>query len=202
MVKVRIYVEGGGDQNSTLTHCRRGFSKLFEKVVPQHRRPRIIACGGRQRAYDMFKYALSSHPDEHIILLVDSEDQVGVAFGEVWNYLQSRDNWDKPAGASNENAHLMVQCMEAWLLVDREALSRYYGNNFKNDKIPQWPNLEEVNKESIFSALKSATQNTNKGEYHKTRHAFDLLGEIDIRKLSNYPYAKRFFDCLITQANS
>jgi hypothetical protein len=31
MVKIHIYVEGGGDQNMTLTKCRRGFSKFFSR---------------------------------------------------------------------------------------------------------------------------------------------------------------------------
>jgi len=60
VVTVRLYVEGGGDSKELKTHCRRGFRKFIEKAGLQGRMPRIVACGGRQRAYDSFATALAA----------------------------------------------------------------------------------------------------------------------------------------------
>ncbi len=50
--KRELYVEGGGDKKPSLaSECRRAFSKLFERDDITNK-PRVIACGGRQRAYD------------------------------------------------------------------------------------------------------------------------------------------------------
>ena len=58
-----LYVEGGGDRNPSLaSECRRAFSKLFEKAGIQ-RRPKVVACGGRQSAYDRFCTAHQSAED-------------------------------------------------------------------------------------------------------------------------------------------
>ena len=34
-------------------------------------------------------------------------------------------------GATDEQAHLMVQCMEAWFLADRETLAAVFGRGLK-----------------------------------------------------------------------
>lgn len=77
-MKVKIYVEGGGDHNKDLqTRCRRGFRRFFEKAGLDNRMPSVVACGGRSHAYDRFR---TSHeaagPDDFPILLVDSEAPV------------------------------------------------------------------------------------------------------------------------------
>jgi hypothetical protein len=57
-VTVKVYVEGGGDHNKTLdSECRRGFSEFFRKGGLAGRMPRVVACGGRQQAYDAFRTA-------------------------------------------------------------------------------------------------------------------------------------------------
>jgi hypothetical protein len=176
---VRIYVEGGGDQQATLTSCRQGFAEFFKKIVPAGRQPRIIACGGRRSAFDDFRTALTQYRDSFCILLVDSE--APVAPGVMpWTHLKTRDGWDRPDGATDDQACLMVQCMEAWFLADKAALATFYGQGFRANALPGQPDVEQVPKSDIFNALASATTATKtKGEYHRTRHGFMLLAHID-----------------------
>ncbi|MDI7268717.1 MAG: DUF4276 family protein [Myxococcota bacterium] len=203
MVAVRIYVEGGGDQRATLAECRRGFSEFFRKVVPG-RSPRVVPCGGRNAAFDRFRTALCDGGDATPLLLVDSEAPVApaavaaspasanaadtsrggqhadTAGRTAWDHLKRADGWERPAGASDEAAHLMVQCMEAWLLADRDALARFYGQGFHAGALPGQADVEAIAKQDVLGALAKATRGTKtKGEYHKTRHGFDLLALVD-----------------------
>jgi hypothetical protein len=137
-VNVKIYVEGGGDSKEQHARCREGFSKLIEKAGFRGRMPRIIAGGGRESTYDRFKTATAAGAQAaYPMLLVDSEDPVPEEetvpdSALAWVHLKSRDNWDRPAGVKNDQAQLMVTCMETWIMVDREALrTRPLGRAFE-----------------------------------------------------------------------
>lgn len=196
-MSVRIYVEGGF-QGKTKAACRQGFRLFLEKIV----RPgsfRVIACGSRAEAFDYFRLALSSYPGDFVILLVDSE---GAVTGSRWNHLRTRvgDGWHQPAGTTEDQVHLMVQVMESWFLADRDSLTAYYGQGFSVASLPGQPNIELIPKNDVFRALASASRHTTKGEYHKTKHAFDLLERLDptsVRTASTH--AARFFTVLTSQ---
>ncbi len=176
-MSVRIYVEGGGEQGSTKSDCRQSFRSFFGKLVPV-RSFRVIASGSRSDAFQDFCAALKRHPDDYIILLVDSEEAVTSA---PWQHLRNRqgDRWTYPAAASDDQAHLMVQAMESWFLADRSVLTDYYGQGFLAGSLPGQPNIELISKQDVLTALQHASKKTQKGEYHKTRHGFDLLERID-----------------------
>jgi hypothetical protein len=130
------------------------------------------------------------------MLLVDSEGAVTTG---VWDHLSSRsgDGWDKPLNASEDQAHLMVQCMEAWFLADKDLLRGFYGHHFRMRALPRQPNVELITKTNAEASLRQATRNTQKREYHKTRHAFALLALVDPAKVrAASPHAARFFDTL------
>ncbi len=76
MSENRIYVEGGGGSKELAVRCREGFRKLLENAGFTGRIPRIVACGGRDEAYDDFKNALASGKYARLALIVDSEDPV------------------------------------------------------------------------------------------------------------------------------
>ena len=82
-------------------------------------------------------------------------------------------------GIDTNLIHLMVQTMEAWIVADANAVSGYYGQGFNAGALPRRPNLEEVSKADVERSLKRATAGTQKGRYHKIRHASDLLQRID-----------------------
>lgn len=175
-MSVRIYVEGGY-QGSTKSNCRQAFRALFEKVVPVGSF-KVIACGDRGSTFQDFCLALRKHTDDYVLLLVDSEEAVTVA---AWQHLQNRegDRWQRPAGSDDDQAHLMVQAVEAWFLADKGMLSEYYGKGFLAGSLPRQSNVELIAKRDVFASLEHATRRTQKGEYHKTKHGFDLLERIN-----------------------
>lgn len=194
-MNVKVYVEGGGDTNALKTRCRQGFSEFFRKAGLEGRMPRIVASGGRQQTFDDFCTALKkSGVDDFIILLVDSEAPVAAGTGS-WSHLKARDNWNKPAAATDENAHLMVQCMEAWFLADKDTLAAFFGGGFNRNALPSRTDVENISKHDLFNGLKNATRHCNKkGEYGKGKHSFDILAQIDISKVTA---ASPFAQCLV-----
>ncbi len=205
LVKTIIYVEGGGDTKVNRTACRKAFNRFFDKAGLKGRMPRIFASGGREQAYrdfcNDFEKASSS---EFIVLLVDSETPVDKD-SDAWSHLKARpgDNWGKPAGADADNVHLMVQCMEAWFLADKEALSEFFGQGFNRNALPAHVEIEDIRKEDIYQGLERATrQSVRKKTYHKGRHSFDILAELDPAKVVNAsPHAERLVRTLLDKAS-
>ena len=192
-MSVKIYVEGGGDQEDTITRCRQGFAAYCTKIAPEKRRPRVIPCGGRSQTFDKFKTAVqSSKADDLCVLLVDSEGPVGT--NTPVDYLAARDKWVFPPLQSHR-VFLMVQAMEAWFLADREALDTFYDGGFLADSLPGSPTkIEAVPKDDLEPTLIHATKKTKtKGEYDKINHGTALLALIDPVKVENAsPHAASF----------
>ena len=142
--------------------CRKGFSDFFRKAGLSGRMPRIIAGGTRDNTYKDFRTALTkAADDEFVVLLVDSEGPTSEGLG-VWSHLKDRDKWSPPEGVSDDNAHLMVQCMEAWFLADRETLAGFFGTGFQSSALSGRPDVENVSKKRLFDALQ--TQHGNAGQ--------------------------------------
>lgn len=200
MVRARVYVEGGGDGHLLRTTCRRGFSTLFEKAGLRGNMPRVVASGSRTQAFEDFRTALlRATQDEFVCLLVDSEDPVEENTSP-WVFLKVRqsDRWEPPAGAVDENAHLMVQCMEAWFLADSAALERFFAEGFRRNALPSRADVEKIPKRDVIAAIEAATCDcTPKGRYRKGRHSFEVLAPLDpviVARASRY--ARRLFETL------
>ena len=194
MVSIKLYVEGGGEAKSLKSELRRGFRRFLKKAHFEGNMPGIVACGGRDAAFDRFSLAHMDR-DTVAILLVDSEGPV-TANGP-WQHLKYRDNWTRPPGVEDDQCHLMVQIMESWFLADREALAEYYGPGFRSDAIPSWPDIEQVPKSDVLEKLGRATRGTRKRSYEKGRDSFKILGRLDANKVTNAsPYAKSFVGSL------
>lgn len=202
-MNIKVYVEGGGNGRELRSRCRKGFSSFFDKAKLAGRMPQVIACGGRQTTYDKFAAALRSASDQvFVALLVDSEGPVAKGAGP-WRHLQTRDSWPRPDGATDDNAHLMVQCTEAWFLADKDCLAAFFGPGFNANALPRNSDVEKVAKNDVLNGLKNATrQCKRKGEYGKSRHSFDILSEIDPAKvLAASPHAERLVDHLRAKAS-
>lgn len=196
MVKITIYVEGGGDANTLKTKCRQGFSEFFKQLDIK---PKIVACGARQVAYDKFCLGLKNIKDnEYCLLLVDSETPVKTNMS-AWQhvYLREEDKWSKPDQAIDGHLHFMVECMEAWFMADKHTLANYYGQGFIQNALPNNTNIEDISKKTLEDTLKKATRDVTKGKYDKGRHSFEILSKIDAHKvIANSPSAKRLHDTL------
>ena len=201
MVSIKLYVEGGGDSKSLRTACREGFGTFIEKAGLSGRMPRIVACGGRDKAYDKFKIAHANQGGISL-LLVDAErpvDQAG-----AWEHLQGApDEWPRPDDAADDQCHLMVEIMESWFLADRDALEEFYGQGYRGNALPQNPQIERVAKDDVLDGLDRAARDTSKRGYNKGSHSFVILAKLDPEKVKNAsPRAKRFIEALLTQGQS
>ena len=78
--EIRIYIEGGGDGPKVKKAFLEGFSQFLSSLRRLARNKRIcwqiIACGGRESAFDDFRIALETHHGAFNILLVDAEAPV------------------------------------------------------------------------------------------------------------------------------
>lgn len=195
-MKVRLYIEGGGDSKSQHINCREGFRKLLERAGFLGRMPATKACGSRNAAYDDFQTALSTAaPDEYPVLLVDSEAPVNQA---AWQHLLSRDGWQRPARAEDDQAQLMVQCMESWCVADRDALHEFFGASLREGALPALDNLEIQAKESVQDALIDATRDCGRDRgYKKGKRSFELLAHLDPIQLKRHlPHFARLCEML------
>lgn len=203
VVKLKVYVEGGGDSKALKTECRQGFSEFITNSGVT-KRPRVVACGSRRDAYDSFCTAVRT--GEAAMLLVDSEEAVDShcqtgqpSSWRPWQHLKQRqgDGWDRPDGAVDTACHLMVQVMESWFLTDRSTLSAFFGQGFNENALPAAANaIEHIAKAAVEDGLDNATRRCKtKARYSKGEHSFKLLARIDARKvIAASPWAKRFVD--------
>jgi hypothetical protein len=183
VTEIRIYVEGGGQDNPSRRQIRAGFNEFLGPLRDLARARRIewsvIPCGPRSAAFENFNLALRSHPDAFNVLLVDSEEEVS---RPRWEHLQQRDRWQTP-NLPEDPCHFMVCTVEAWLLADPDALAGYYGKGFHKNALPRHQDIEAVPKEQLLDKLKRATEKTQKGPYAKIRHCADLLGRLDPQRV-------------------
>lgn len=196
-MRVKIYVEGGGDTNALKRECRRGFSEFFRRSGLEGRMPKVVASGSRNSAFKDFCTALrSADSGQFIMLLVDSEDGLDAGAG-LWEHVSKRDKWTRPELAGEDSLHLMVQCMESWIVADKDCLRAYYGQDFKPQRLPQRPEVERIAKADLYASLAGATQDCGKGAYSKGQHSFDILAMLDTEKVAAAsPYARRLLETL------
>ena len=187
--EIRVYVEGH-------KLLRSGLEAFFGRPRQAARSRRIhlrfIPCKGL--ALEEFCHALQDHPDAFNILLVDAEEPV--TQHNPWAHLANRreNRLARPRGTQQNLAHLMVQIMESWFLADKDALAAYYGRGFAAKRLPARVDIENIPKADVLESLKGATRNTKKTDYHKTRHAPELLRAINPDKVCEAsPWCKRLF---------
>jgi len=202
---VKVYVEGGGNQNPGLAQdVRKGFKQFFEKAGFNNK-PAVIVCGSRQSAYEDYCLAVSNGTPA--VLLVDSEAPIDEKCqqGEIinwkpWEHLQNRKNskgelcdlWEKVG--NDIDCHLMVQMMEAWFLADVDAVKAYYRHGFSDSKFPSdSEDIEKISKTRIKEILTKAADETAKAGYSKGRDSFAILELLDPSKVeARSNWAKRF----------
>ena len=192
MSAIYVYYEGDPE-------LKAGYAAFFQAVREAAQRLRIPfrLVAGQGRVVRDFMIALRANGDAFNVLLLDAERADD---GTLRAELEGRGDWQPPRGVivSPEQVHFMVQCMESWFLADLDALEAYYGQGFHRGSFPANQLIEAVPKQDVFRALKNATHNTQKKEYHKTRHAPELLARIrpaEVRARS--PHCDRLFDVLL-----
>ncbi len=206
MKEIAIYVEGGGDTAQQKAELRNGFDQLLGAVKQAARDKRIgwklVPSGSRNSTHQAFNNALeNARPGTLCVLLVDSEGPLPAESTKptsendearnAWehavavvrrDHLRNRDGWSLDQGRP-EQIHLMVQCMESWLVADPAGMRDYYKKDFHPDRLPVRPNLEEEPKAEVYRKIAVATRETSKKEYSeanksKIKHASKILAAI------------------------
>jgi len=203
-VRVKLYIEGGGDRKNDLQRrFREGFRKLFENAGFTNRMPIIIAGGGREHTFNSFKNAFAAASEDVLpVLLVDSEDPITTTQAPKrssieWEHLKQRDGWTRPYGATADQAQLMVTCMETWIMADRGALAAFFGSELRERALLPVEKLEERPRERVQQSLSQATRDC-KNAYQKGTRSFQLLAQLDPEILKQH---LRYFHRLIETLN-
>lgn len=204
VVTVRIFVEGGGDSKELKSRCREGFRKLLENSGFQGRMPGFVACGGRNKVFDMFCTSAQRDGDQlRSYLLVDSEDPVeGEDYSPessiAWIHLKKRDRWDQPDGVLNAQALLMTTCMETWIMADRDAIHTFFGGTIREASLLPMYELEKQPRDKVLESLISATENCGRSKaFRKGKRSFELLIHLNPKTLQqNLPHFQRFIQTL------
>ena len=193
VAEVRVYFEGANQ-------LRLGFHSFLNSVIALARdrnvKFRLIACYDKANVVRDFMTAIRTHQASFNVLLIDSD---GPNDGDLIASVKNHSLWDSRLGANipEDQVHFMVQVMETWFLADRQNLRVYYGQGFLENRLSSNPRIEEISKGDVLRGLETATQNTQKGRYHKTRHAPQLLSQIDVTKVCNAaPSCERLFESL------
>ena len=202
-MEIAVYVEGGGNDRNQRAELRLGFDSLFKNQKAKARRKGLslsfVCCGSRNEAYAAFLNSVAKYETRVSALLVDSEGPISAVPVERTRDKEIRaahlrqtagngvcgqgDGWDLADNLA-ERVHLMVQCMEAWIVADSDALAGFYHQGFKRNKLPARQNLEEEPKADIELKLAEATKDTQKGGYLKIKHASKLLAKLDGTKVA------------------
>lgn len=195
--EIVIHVEGGGGAASK-ARLREGFMRFLNglrvEAIKRGVRLRVVPGGSRTDTFREFEMGhAAARAGTLVLLLVDSE---GPVQGTPREHLAASDRWDLST-VSDDQVHLIVEVMESWFIADPETLSLYYGQHFGVSSLPTNPKVEAVSKADVLDGLVRATRRTQKREYHKTRHAFDILARLDREKVrGRAPHCHRLFETI------
>lgn len=181
MREIWIYVEGGGVEAWQQAGFRTGFdtflSEMKSRALDNDFEWHLVASGPRPTAYKWFLQKLAAKPDANVLLLVDSERPVTKPAHQ--HLAEKKDEWELDKSLEDQ-LHLMVECMEAWLIEDLDALNRFYGEKFDRGKF-ETADVRKRRKNAVITALEAASRRTPKGKYGKLTHGPDLLAVVDTR---------------------
>ena len=161
-----------------------------------HRGFRLISAGSGSAAYDRFHVAIAANKNVWNILLTDSE---GPDTGALSESLCRKYGWDRD---HQDSIFWMVEMMESWFHADKDKLEEFYGQGFRKNALKPNPKVEEISKTDLENGLKTATKDTNKGDYfdNKTSHGPKLLSVVSPEKVQNAaPNCKRLFAAVVAK---
>ncbi len=187
-MSARIYVEGGasgprqdGGSSKYLTiQCQQAFHALLTRMGFNGRKPRLVACGGRDKVYARFCTALQSGgADGYVAMWIDSEEPL-LDIEQVWNHLAALTTvapWPRPCGAKDDQVLFMTTCMETWIVADRSALRNHYKDGLNENQLPALVSLETRTRNEVQTALINATKNC-RNAFAKGKPSYEVFQKI------------------------
>ena len=160
-------MEGGGKGKNSKAALRQGMDAFLREIKGAAQAKawhwRLVPCGSRNEAFKSFRRAYREMKDSTVVLLVNSESPVT---GTPRSHVIDRDKWEV-AGISDESIHLMIQTMESWIVSDPEEISKYYGQGFRTNALPDSSNLEKVNKGEYLQSVRNSYNSHPQGQLPK-----------------------------------
>ena len=103
-----------------------------------------------------------------------------------------------PDDVADDQAQLMVTCMETWIMADRAALSSVFGAELQETALLPEANLEQYDRQRVQQALEHATRSCGERKsYKKGRRSFQVLETLNpITLKQRLPHFKRFIETL------
>lgn len=171
-----IYLEGGGDSKELHVRCREGFRGLLEKCEFSGRMPQLRACGGREATFEDFVIAHNNGKADYVAMWVDSEDPI-VDIDSTWAHLKSRDGWDCPEGAGDDQVLFSTTCMETLIVADHRAIKTHYNGKVQDSALPPLHGLETRDRHDVQDRLIRATRGCSNA-YSKGKRSFEVLAKL------------------------
>lgn len=185
---INLCVEGSAKSSADMIQARKGLSQLFSKCGFK-KLPHIVLKGSRNEAFDYFRTEVAKAEEGMcVILFVDSESPVG-NIDDPWGHLRQRDGWQRPPNVTDDQALLMVTCMETWICADRAALKGHY-KSLKENKLVPLHQLEQRLPKALRECLETATRDC-KNRFEKGKPAFEVLGKVSPGALRQLPSFQR-----------
>lgn len=210
-MKVKVYVEGGGDTVQGQARLRQAFGKFFEDYIRRNgqfgNRPSFDPSGSREQTVAAYKNGLRDRPSERSMVLIDSEAPKE-ATADNWEFLRelansgnpARFQWtNRPSGAREDDLHFMVQSMETWLLADPAAIKTHYGPRYHTTHVANLSNrrIEELSPSQAVAAIKNGARDCPNRDYRKTVDGPAVLETAEPEKVAHRcPHAKKFLEAL------
>ena len=164
---------------------RRGWQLFFSKSGMDGQILEIGVGGGQEEAFKRFSEQLARYGDQEEaepkpLLLVDSEEPVAPG-STVWQHLQTRSHntFQRPAGADDQSAYMMVQAMETWLMADEPVLQRFFGASLDTSPFEKLPALETILKKDALEKLRQATLRCSPRYSKRKGISYRLLAQVD-----------------------
>jgi len=201
MVKVvRLYIEGDKKEKGkgSFISLRQGFNQFFGKWAEKEKLNLKFdnnILGSRGDAVNIFLKIGAFHPNDLILLLIDSEREKDKNKSAKAFLQEDFPNSDF-GNVKESQCHFMVQAMESWFMADKEKLAACFDAKFSEKALPQHKEIEKIPKTEVLEKLKKATKDTRngKGEYGKGTDSGKILGEIRPDKVIDAaPHCKKLF---------
>jgi Domain of unknown function (DUF4276) len=169
-VKKILFIEG--EPLSPNGDLRQGMSKLLSQLLFKNL-PKMILGGGKTITIDKFKN--NKLKADRFLLLIDLDKPETEIANDIKEYNLT---------THKEDVFYMIQEMESWFLSQPEILDSFYGKDLNHKLISE--KMIKKNAQDFSNPdeeLKKLTRNTKRGEYHKIKHAIELLKLLDAKKL-------------------
>jgi hypothetical protein len=189
-VSAYIYIEGGAkgeDSKIQKIRCQEAFHKLLDAMGFKGRKPRLVACGGRQAVYDRFLIERSSNTGSYVAMWIDSEEPIA-NIERTWDHLESVatvQKWARPENAEDDQVLFMTTCMETWIVADRAAVRELYGNQLQESALPPVVDLENRGRHEVQDKLCHATRACT-NPYQKGAKSFAIFARLNPATLERH----------------